>query len=140
MRLLFMIIVCSLCFPQGLPGARSAEKEGEIFLGGNYIELGIHSTGSFGTYGNKPALFLGTVNNGRLGMSNDADGYNVGEDLRIDYFLPGTPEERWLLGYTIGTTQYSGSNSGLMNSNEITVTDLSNTSSGDSLSAEMNGT
>lgn len=32
-----------------LPGARSEEKSGNVFLGGNYIEIGISEGGTFGT-------------------------------------------------------------------------------------------
>jgi hypothetical protein len=28
-----------------------------------------------------------------IGLIGDADGFGQGKDLRIDYFLPGTPEE-----------------------------------------------
>ena len=62
-------------------------------------------------------------------MSNDADGFNTGQDLRIDYFLPGTPEERWIVGFTkpVGDDfiQITGSNSGLEDDNQITMNSLS---------------
>ena len=32
-----------------MPGARSEEKAGNVFLGGNYIEIGIAEGGTFGT-------------------------------------------------------------------------------------------
>ncbi len=76
-----------------LPGAHSAKVGSEVFLGGNYIELGISSVGSFGTSGSKPANFLGTSRSTKIGMSNDADGFGVGTNLAIDYNLPGSPEE-----------------------------------------------
>ncbi len=78
-------------------GGRSALVGGELFLGGNFIELGITSLGNFGTRGAIPDGFYGTKFAG-LGMSNDADGFGIGSDLRIDFFLPGSPEERWTLG------------------------------------------
>jgi hypothetical protein len=47
----------------GAPGAQ-AEFGGdggtELFLGGNYIELGISNAGDFGSVGAKPAAFRGT--------------------------------------------------------------------------------
>lgn len=123
----------------GLPGARSTIVNGEVFLGGNYIELGIHADGSFGTAGSKPATFYGSSGTSALGMSNDADGYNTGTDLRIDYFLPGTPSEGWAVGYQLSGTSYSGENYGLNSSHEISNTSLTNTSSGDVLSATYIG-
>lgn len=48
----------------GLPGPRSATSAtgthvGEVFLGGNYIELGLTLAGDFGTQGTTPAGFFG---------------------------------------------------------------------------------
>jgi len=34
-----------------------------------------------------------------IGMVGDGDGFGKGKDLRIDYFLPGTHEERFQTGY-----------------------------------------
>jgi hypothetical protein len=35
-------------------------------------------------------------------MVGDGDGFGMGKDLRIDYFLPGTHEERFMVGYKKG--------------------------------------
>ena len=124
-----------------LPGAHSATVGGEVFLGGNYIELGLHQLGSFGTSGSIPAGFIGTSDGGsRLGMSNDADGFGVGLNLAIDYFLPGTPAETWTVGYTLSSTQYKGTNGGLISWTDIPGFSVSNTSSGTNLSATGTGT
>jgi hypothetical protein len=32
-------------------------------------------------------------------MSVDLDGFGVGVDLPIDFFIPGTPEERWSIAF-----------------------------------------
>lgn len=90
--------------PVVLPGAHSATQSGEVFLGGNYLEVGIGADGGFGTLGTKPAGFFATASDSRVGLSNDADGFDNGTDLRIDYFLPGTPEERWAIGYNGSVT------------------------------------
>ncbi|MBS99327.1 MAG: hypothetical protein CMI01_11705 [Oceanospirillaceae bacterium] len=121
-----------------LPGAHSATQNGEVFLGGNYIELGINAVGSFGTINSAPANFFGTGGSSRIGMSNDADGFDNGLDLRIDYFLPGTPEERWAIGFNGNVT---GSYSALTGSDgvSLTQTSLTNNSSGDVLSATFSG-
>ncbi|MBT00015.1 MAG: hypothetical protein CMI01_15240 [Oceanospirillaceae bacterium] len=122
-----------------LPGAHSATQGSEVFLGGNYIELGISSVGSFGTSGSKPSGFYGTSGSSAVGMSNDADGFNTGSDLRIDYFLPGTPEERWAVGYNGSTT---GSYSALNGNTGATLsgTSVTNSSSGSTLTATFAGT
>jgi hypothetical protein len=121
-----------------LPGAHSATTGGEVFLGGNYIEIGIHSVGSFGTSADKPAGFYGTSGSAKIGLSSDNDGFGSGYDLRIDYFLPGTPEERWVVGYNGNVT---ASNAGLRGVSGIPITSaLVNTSAGNTLSAELTGT
>jgi len=78
---------------------RSTLTGGELFLGGDFIELGISSVGSFGTTGSRPIGFYGTAGSGSIGLSNDIDGFGIGQDLRIDFFLPGSPEERWSIGW-----------------------------------------
>lgn len=122
-----------------LPGAHSGSQSGEVFLGGNYIELGISAVGSFGTSGSKPAGFFGTSGSSAVGMSNDADGFDNGADLRIDYFLPGTPEERWAVGYNGSTTGGYSALAGQSGA-ALSGTSLSNQSSGDNLGAKFTGT
>ena len=90
---------------------RWAMVDGNYFLGNQYIELGLcgaSSTecsdsgqeGKFGT-SNKPSLFFGRQGgNAGIGMVGDADGFGVGADLRIDYFLPGSPAEQFSSYFT----------------------------------------
>ena len=116
----------------------------ELFLGGNYIELGISNWGDLGTEGSKPAGIRGTDGGeygggvSRVGMSADFDGYNNGHDMPIDYYLPGSPEERFSVGYKIGDTVLTNSNSAVMNSKNMitTVQDLSDIAAG-SLKAKI---
>ncbi len=79
------------------------ENGTELFLRGKFIELGISNIGDFGTLGSKPAGFRGTrigwSGSDRIGMSADHDGFLLGHDLPVDYYLPGTPEERFVVGY-----------------------------------------
>lgn len=87
---------------------RYAIVDGNYFLGGKYIELGIcgadgtNCTGDPGKFGtsNKPSLFFGRASGSGIGMVGDADGFGTGADLRIDYFLPGTPAEQFTAGFT----------------------------------------
>lgn len=123
----------------GLPGARHAlgGKDGkELFLGGNYIELGISQWGEFGTEGAKPAGFYGTAVRSNIGMSADHDGFNQGFDHRVDYFLPDTPEERFAVGYKVGTSTYSTSNCAMRGDKNM-PTVITDESSGDLLKATI---
>jgi len=94
-----------------LPGARSATNEaGDVFLGGNYIEIGISKGGSFGTSAAAPESFKShatSATNYRLGLLSDGDGWDVGNvPTTGDFFLPGTPEERFILSYKIDGNTY----------------------------------
>jgi LPXTG-motif cell wall-anchored protein len=86
-------------------GAHSATLDCEVFLGGNYIEIGISQTGSFGTYNSAPEGFH--TSGDQLGLIVDGDGWDNGEDPTTgDFFLPGTPEERYMIGYEIDGLEY----------------------------------
>lgn len=110
----------------------------ELFLGGNYIEIGISNWGDLGTEGNKPAGIRGTdggeggSGSTRVGMSADFDGYNNGHDKPIDYYLPGTMEERFVVGYKVGETTASQSNCAVRGVKQMptVVTDESDTAAG----------
>lgn len=98
--------------PVGPLLARSAKVGGEVFLGGKYIELGISGWGSFGTEGSKPGGFYGT-STAKIGMSADHDGFGQGRNLGVDYFMPGTKEERFAVGYSSGGVIKNNSNAAL---------------------------
>jgi hypothetical protein len=91
-----------------LPGERShVEGTGttpEVYLGGNYIELGIDNDGTFGG-DTVPTDFFGRQNGSGIGIVSDTDGFHIGTDLRIDYFLPGIQKERFVSGYKIAGTE-----------------------------------
>ncbi|MEI7818905.1 MAG: choice-of-anchor U domain-containing protein [bacterium] len=95
-------------------------ETGDVYLGGDYIELGISKTGSFGTTCGLelPPGFYGTIfgsnvyqcSSYSVGMSTNPAGFGVDPDLRMDYFLPELPEERWAVGYKVEGTPTIGSN------------------------------
>lgn len=118
--------------------ARSAKVGGEVFLGGRYIELGISAWGSMGTEGNKPAGFYGTTRN-QIGMSADHDGFDVGQNLSVDYFMPGIPEERFAVGYRLGANTLANSNAALRGHKNM-PTVVENTSEGRNLGARVSTT
>lgn len=122
-----------------LPGAHSSTVSGDVFLGGDYIELGISQYGSFGTDQNKPAGFYGTAARNQIGMSSDLDGFNTGTDWRIDYFMPGTQEERWAVGYKISGTATTAANARRNSTTQISNNTVTDNSSGDSLQATSIG-
>jgi hypothetical protein len=143
---LVAVLVLSL-FPgtaYGLAGAHTYTNgtTGDVFLGGDYIELGISKRGSFGTTSGQalPSGFYGTASRTNVGMSSNAAGFGNSPDTRIDYFLPGTPEERWVVGYKIGGTASTGSNSLLMGTNSISDNTVTDQSSGTQLMATSHGT
>ncbi|MGB5439563.1 MAG: DUF4347 domain-containing protein, partial [Gammaproteobacteria bacterium] len=79
-------------------GETLAAVGGEVFLQGDFLEVGIHAAGSFGTTGDAPAGFHPLVDgvDSRLGFvaDPDRDGWTTGTPAQIgDYFLPGDPEE-----------------------------------------------
>jgi len=86
-------------------GNRSETGAGAVFLGNEFIELGIAQNGGFGV-ATKPLGFYGTSGYPGVAMSVDLDGFGSGQDLAIDYFVPGNPEERWSIGVTQGTSTY----------------------------------
>ncbi|MBD2093641.1 DUF4347 domain-containing protein [Trichocoleus sp. FACHB-591] len=124
-----------------LPGPRSTTvgtgAAPEVYLGGNYIQLGIDNDGSFGG-DTIPTGFFARRSGAGIGMLSDTDGFGTGADLRIDYFLPGTPEERFVAGYKIGGVATTGV-AAQAGSDTITITGITNTSSGTSLSAQVVG-
>ncbi|AQT80346.1 hypothetical protein B1R94_15315 [Mycolicibacterium litorale] len=106
---------------------------GELFLGGAYIELGISSVGSLGTQGGKPSDFYGG-NGSRIGLAYEQDGLG-GTDPRLDFTLPDDPEERWSIGYDDANYGgFSALNGNWGNATTLTDQSLTDNSSGNTLS------
>ncbi len=122
-----------------LPGAASSE----VFLQGNYVEVGIHNSFSFGTAGTQPPGFHGNQG-GQLGFVADygRDGWDVGTPpFSGDFFLPGSPEEGWGVEWTSASgAERSFNNFGRMGNFGVPMTSLVNTSSGRRQSAIWEGT
>ena len=97
--------------PTPTVGARSATNEnGDVFLGGNYLEVGISAGGSFGTSTAAPSDFHShatSANNYAVGLLMDGDGWDVGNAPTTgDFFLPGSPEERYGIAYEMDGVTY----------------------------------
>lgn len=128
--------------------ARSAEVSGDIFLGGDFIELGLSESGSFGTVSNAPSGFRTSLGSNQIGMTADLDGFcatpgdNV--DRPIDFFMPGTEEERWTVGFELAGVQKRASFSKLTSdslSTGLSAThETQNLSTGDLLRAQVTST
>ncbi|MCL1039596.1 putative Ig domain-containing protein [Shewanella submarina] len=103
--------------------SRADTVNGEIFLGGKNIELGISEWGDFGTEGSKPKGFYGTKARSNIGMSRDIDGFGQGDDISMDYFLPGSPEERFVVGYRDNSGRaHAKSNSAVQGAKQLSTT------------------
>lgn len=136
-----------------LPGARSyingvaGTGFGDVYLGGNYIQFGIAANGSSGQVATPVATANAALPGGTtpfytrqtgnfMGFLGDADGFGVGKDLRIDYFLPGSPTEGWAAGYNDGANHTAYNKNGITG---IAGYAFTNTSSGNTLQATGTG-
>lgn len=85
------IVIPTFALEEPTVGARSeTSANGDVFLGGNYIELGISKGGSFGTSTSpKSKTFHPHDAKNLLGMVVDNDGWDVGKAPTTgDFFLP----------------------------------------------------
>src|SRR5438876_7935725 len=148
---LIVVICCAIVagflvfFPMSASRAYQASTNGEVFLQGNYVEVGIHQAGSFGTNASAPVGFHPKGPSNRLGFVVDMqkDGWVNGTPPQSgDYFTPGSPEEGWSVQWTDagGSTKHTLGNYGLMGSFQVPMTSLTETSSGDTCSAVWEGT
>lgn len=102
--------------------------DGNVFLKGHYIEVGVGPCGSFGSNVGAPAGYhpRGADNHPLLGYVADVgkDGWSTGANGGFcgDYFVPGSPEEGW--GLTINGTNYN--NNQLCSESEIPGSIVSN--------------
>lgn len=141
-------------------GARSyIDSDGNVYLGGNYIEVGVSKMGSFGTSkapdGSWGFHFVsGCESNGAyMGLLSCGDGWdnlaapqsgNKYMNMSGDFFTPGSPYEAYMFTYKVnGTTRTCNvaERSGTMGTG-VSWTDAlhtSITSSGSTLSALTTG-
>lgn len=85
------------------PVIRHARTGTGVFIGGDYIQLGFRTNSLIGKMGtnDRPSGWYGRQGgrNG-IGMTANALGFKKGgSGLTIDYFLPGSPEESFWVGY-----------------------------------------
>lgn len=99
------------------PSARHATTSKGVFIGGNYIELGLRTNdqiGKFGTDDSPPGWPARKNGQAGLGMLADVVGFfnDPSQSSNIDYFLPGNPEESWWAGYRQSGSQQQCKNCG----------------------------
>ena len=115
---------------------------GDVFLGGNYIELGISKHGSFGT-STSPSVTGFHCGSNKLGMIVDGDGWGVGASPTTgDFFLPDTPEERYILAYNYRGTNYQyivADRRDVFSGSWTSAPTVRNQSGGDTLKAVVTG-
>ncbi|RRJ87724.1 beta strand repeat-containing protein, partial [Flavobacterium macacae] len=119
-------------------GATDALISNNVFLQGQYVEVGISPCGAFGSTVAQPSGYHGNVG-GRLGFVADPlkDGWNVGSPpFNGDYFLPGSPEEGF--GVQINGTNYG--NYAQCSENNIPMTSVSKSFSNDTHYGNWEGT
>jgi hypothetical protein len=118
----------------------------DVFLQGDYVEVGVHEVGSCGTSAAAPAGYHNwPAYGGQLGFVADygRDGWAVGSPpYSGDYFVPGSPEERWVLEWNVGATERNFTNAGLepFYGTPVPQTSLVNTSVGTVNSCVWTGT
>ncbi len=93
------------------PGARSyASEDGNLFLGGNFIEIGINKDGAFasrnftGGSGDEFASFHRTQ--GRLGFRINRNGWGLGEEPTTGEFLLVNDMDSFSISYKKNGTYY----------------------------------
>jgi Ca2+-binding RTX toxin-like protein len=119
---------------------RSAVVDDDVFLEGNFLSVGISGLGSYGTANSAPAGFNTAFNENQLGMSIDQDGFGVGADpTTADFFLPGSPEEGFTVGYNRSGINFNFTNAERVGQSELNQQNFANQSSGTNLQALWEG-
>lgn len=82
---------------------RCIVSNGNVFMGGEYIEISISPRGSFGALTQAPSTFHVVRENDTVGLSINERGYSSNTiSTTKEFFLPGEPEERFMIGYVKG--------------------------------------
>merc|ERR1712194_751028 len=86
------------------PKIRHETTMNSVFVGGTYIELGVRNDQEKGKYGTVDCPTGWTCRqHGKDGIGMLSNYFGFTDDrpkwADIDYFMPGTPEERFWVGY-----------------------------------------
>jgi VCBS repeat-containing protein len=90
--------------------ANSTTVGTDVFLQGNFMEMGVSGTGSLGTANGAPVGYHPAMNNSKISYLVDLDGWNSGgagnPPRSGDFTLPGSPVDGYVVGFTqSGTTR-----------------------------------
>ncbi|WP_242121048.1 Ig-like domain-containing protein [Sphingomonas lacusdianchii] len=91
----------------------STVSNGELFLQGTYLGIGVNAWGGLGTTKNAPKGYETDADSGflRLGLVADLDGFGKGKETTLDdALLQGRAIEGFNVGYNIGSTKVVQSN------------------------------
>ena len=113
-----LLAIQLLCVPSTVVAAEDESGATDVFLSGNYLNIGINSYGTLGSQGNAPiglrarssSLYpWSSDGTDRIGITYDEghDGWGVGRDIG-DLFMAGSPFE----GYALSVGTDSAWNSG----------------------------
>jgi hypothetical protein len=99
MKNILRILLLAVFWCTNFKYAHAQLVSGDVFLKGNFVEVGIGPNGAFGSANNSPAGYhprsspstaLGFV------ADPDKDGWGTGTPTFVgDFFMPGTPQEGW---------------------------------------------
>ena len=112
----------------------------DVFLQGDFLEVGVAQNGSFGSSGDAPAGYNPREGN-LIGFLADSgkDGFAVGTPpYDGDFFLPGSPEETWGISFD-GTDFNNSRNDDSGTGGDITGTTSNYQDDGDTVTVEWNG-
>jgi len=114
---------------------------GEVFLQGQFIEIGINQYGGLGSEGVAPVGYHNLFYPNLAAVTDPGqDGWNVGEPAQSgDYALPGCPEIGWGLEWNKSGMSYNFNNFPLCSGDRAIWGKVVETSSGDTLSAKWEG-
>jgi hypothetical protein len=128
--------------PGNYSGTRTLDPD--LFLQGDYVDLGIEAAGSCGTLIDPPGGYhFFPINPGGLGFVADynLDGWATGTPTNSgDYFLPGYPWEGWLVEFTFGGNEATFKNCGALGLYQVPQTSLVDNSAGTNNAATWTGT
>jgi hypothetical protein len=125
-------------------GNGSRVLDPDLFLQGDFIDLGIEASGSSGTLIDPPGGYHFYPDNpGGLGFVADhnLDGFGSGvPPYSGDYFLPGYPWEGWLVEFTYQGNEATFKNCGALGLYQVPQTSLVDNSAGTTNAATWIGT
>ncbi|MBB3713010.1 VCBS repeat-containing protein [Limimaricola variabilis] len=121
--------------------ASSATVGEDVFLQGNYMELGISGAGSLGSISSAPAGYHPNIGSS-LSYVVDLDGWDAGgtgsPPRSGDATIPGAPEDAIVVGYRTGGSVFTGTGAKQMGLDQLGATTV-DTSVGLDLSATTTG-